>query len=196
MENSMRVWMLSSLVLVLVACGEPQPQPPRWAEYPDWGLKFLVPDDWMHIVDEVAHRRSGTTWSYKIVPLDGAERNFLERLPDSIRPELVNWSKHSFTNVVEGTPEPVTIGGARGLSIWHEARANARADVTRVRYWAVRRDRLLYLFRCVFPPGRSDVDGPVIDRLMASVAWIELPKPTAPPPEFPDKPIQELVQPR
>ncbi len=163
------------MMLVLVGCGGSEQRLSTAQEFPEFGFKLEMPSDWMNIAGDLQNKHA-TQLTFKLENLVGAEHTFLAGLPPSIEPQLANWTKFHFTEVVETSRGDATVGGLAAWTITYESKVRPGADITLVRYWVVVKSDLLYLFRVVFPPGREPEDGPVAAAMIGSIRFIEAAK--------------------
>lgn len=168
------------IMLALAGCGGSGQRSSTTAEFPEFGFKLEMPSDWMNIAGDLQNKRA-TQLTFKLENLVGAEHTFLARLPQSIEPQLANWTKFHFTEVVEKSRGEATVGGIAAWTITYESKVRPGADITLVRYWVVVKGDLLYLFRVVFPPGSEPEDGPVAAAMIGSIRFIEAAKTNVPP---------------
>lgn len=192
MRRTSMAFLMVGLALV-TGCGGISNSVPTAAEFPEFGFKLMMPPDWMNIADDIQNRHA-TQLTFKLENLVGAEHNFLAGLPVSIEPQLNNWTKFHFTDVVEKSRGDATVGGLSAWTITYESKVKAGADITIVRYWVVEKGDLLYLFRVVFPPGREPEDGPLAAHMIEALEFIEYPKADVVP-VFPKEPIQKPMRP-
>lgn len=174
MHRSINTGLVVGALLLASACTPSPPGPPVRVSFDDYGFSLAHPGGWLVVAGEVQSRH-GTHFEVKVISLEMAQRDFLAGLPQTITPELLNWTKFRFNVVGEGVEGSDTIGGVPAMTMRYDARVRAGAEVTTVRYWALRRADLLYLFRTVFPPGRLEPDGPLVDAMLHSIEFSAAP---------------------
>lgn len=179
----MRAELLPCLVLALAltACRESAPTgPPTRLEFPESALVLAIPPGWTNIAGDIQNRHA-TQFTFKLESLEGARADFRQALPESILPELVNWTRFHFMDVVERSRQASTVGGLPALEVTYECKVRAGAQWTTARYWVVVRESYLYLFRIVFPAGRLASDEAEGTALIGSIEFLPLPTGTGAP---------------
>ncbi len=142
----------------------------RWASFAAFGFETVVPPGWRYADGEMTNHHS--YFSLRIEDLSGAAPDFLAGLPESIEPELANWTRNDFGSPTPGARAAVTIAGQPALRVDFNAIVRAGRAASLIRFWILRRGDRLYLFRAVFPSGRLERDAAACDAIVAAIRFV------------------------
>jgi len=162
-----RAWVATLALLALAGCAAPAPRGSGTYESKDLGFAFKLPPDWRMYGDE-AKSKGGTLINWQVKSLEGAERTWLEGLPQSVVPELGRWTYHFFGEIQEEGKATGTVGGEPALIVTHTVHVGKASTPSQVRYWVVRHGNALYLIRAVYPAGREREEDPGARALLAT----------------------------
>jgi hypothetical protein len=160
--------LLAAATLALAACGGGS----QVVEDRQRGYSYRVPDGWSRFDNELRSRHA-TLFESRVYELDGAARDFVAGLPESVVPQLERWAREYF--VVDGTPERVaaTIGGEPALVLRYPVRVRASDPPGQLTYWVVRHGTRLYVLRAALRPGTPEEDVQAIDRLLETWRFLD-----------------------
>lgn len=162
---------LTLALALTVGCSEPAARPVSFTAF---GFETVAPPGWRYADGEMTNHRS--YFSLRTEDLDGADPAFLAGLPESIEPELANWTRNDFGSPTPGGRADVTLSGLPALRVDFSASVRSGRATTQLRYWILHRGERLYLFRAVFPAGRFERDAPAVDAIVAAIRFAPLPK--------------------
>ena len=164
----MRRGRLAALALLaLAACAGPAPRSSDTYESKELGFAFKLPPGW-RMYGEEAKSEGGTLINWQVKSLEGAERGWLEGLPESVVPELARWSSHYFGDIQDEAKATGTVGGEPALIVTHTVHVAKQSTASQVRYWVVRHGQVLYLIRAVYPAGKEPEEDPGARALLAT----------------------------
>jgi len=141
---------------------------PRLVEDLERSVRYTVPAGWSFFGDEL-RSGGGSVFTLETFSLVEARRDFVERLPDSLIPQLEARTRYYFSVVADPVTREARVGGKPASEVTFETRIRAEDPVTWVRYWLVRNGDMLYALRITYPPGREAIDGPEVEGMLA--AW-------------------------
>jgi hypothetical protein len=160
------------IAVVLCGCAPSAPREPREFVDAERGYRLDVLPGWSIVGDEV-RSRNRSLLSAQVNSLDGAERRFVDELPDSLLPQLEGWTRHYFTEL--GTPErrAAVVSGIDALELTYPVRARPRDTWSKIVYWVVRRNDRVYTFRGAFPASAPADDEVELRRMIASLEFTD-----------------------
>jgi hypothetical protein len=135
-------------------------------------VRYTVPGGWSYFGDEV-RSLGGSIFTLETFSLVDARKDFVERLPDSLIPQLEARTRYYFSVVTEPVKREVRLAGKQAFEVSFEARIRAADPITLVRYWVVRNGDLLYALRITYPPDREKIDGPAVEAMLASWEFLD-----------------------
>ena len=162
-----RAWVAILALTVLAGCAAPAPSGSDTFESKDLGFAFKLPPDWRMYGDE-AKSKGGTLINWQVKSLEGADPTWLTGLPESVVPELSNWTRHFFGDIQDEGKATGTVGGEPALIVTHTVHVGKQSTPSQVRYWVVRHGQVLYLIRAVYPAGREPEEDPGARALLAT----------------------------
>lgn len=173
MRRAGGVWGLLLAFLVLAKCaGDPAtPDAGKVIEDTERGFRFTLPPAWVYFGNEVRSRQ-GTIMSIDVHSLEGAERRFVEGLPDTLVPQLEAWARSYFAVVEAPSRGQLPIGGRAATELGYRVQVRPTADPTQLTYWVVRYDDKLLVLRVVYP-ARATADEPAVRSMLASWSFLE-----------------------
>jgi len=145
---------------------------PKLVEDLERSVRYTVPAGWSFFGDE-ARSLGGSIFTLETFSLVDARRDFVERLPDSLIPQLQARTRYYFSIVAEPVKREVQVGGKAASEVSFEAHIRAQDPVTWVRYWLVRNGDLLYALRITYPPEREAIDGPAVQAMLAGWEFLD-----------------------
>ena len=168
----MQTFRIVGFLIAVSLCGcrpTTKPEPHELVDA-ERGYRFDVLPGWKVLADEVRSPHQSLL-SAQVHSLDGADRAFVEGLPDSLLPQLEGWSRHYFTEL--GPPErhDAVVAGIDALELSYPVRARPRDDWSKVVYWVVRRNDRLYTFRGAFPATAPPEDEVELRRMLATLTF-------------------------
>lgn len=155
-----------TLAVAAVACGGPEGPPVRY-ENAEAGYGYELPRRWVLLADE-ARSPKGSLFTVKVHSLEGARQSFVAGLPETIIPQIEEWTQYFFGTPGEPERGTAIIGGEPAVRLTYMVTIRAGWDRTRVDYWIVRHGSLLYLLRAVYAAGREETETPAVLRLLES----------------------------
>ena len=159
---------LAPLILsgAAIACGGPEGPPVRY-ENAEAGYGYEVPRRWILLADE-ARSPKGSLFTVKVHSLEGARQSFVAGLPETVIPQIEEWTQYFFGT--PGVPErgTATVGGEPAHRLTYRVTIRAGWKPTRVDYWIVRHGQLLYLARAVYAAGLEGTEAPAVTGLLES----------------------------
>ena len=167
---------LGLLLLTATACAAPQP---RDYVNEESGFRYTLPPGWHQFPDD-AKSRGGTLLSVQVHSLEGARRTFVEQLPDSMRPQLDEWTAYYFIRLGEPVKEDVTLGGGPATRYTYPIRIRQSTPPSRAMYWVARHGDLLYILRATLPPGEPEGEEQALRQLLSTWEYVEAKSAPAP----------------
>ena len=149
-----------------IACGAPAGPPPRY-ENAEAGYGYDLPPRWILLADE-ARSPKGSLFTVKVHSLEGARQSFVAGLPDTVIPQIEEWTQYFFGTPGQPERETTTIGGETALRLTYRVTIRAGWEQTQVDYWIVRHGQLLYLLRAVHAAGQEAGEFPAVLQLLES----------------------------
>jgi hypothetical protein len=145
------VFRIVAAVALLASCSPPPPRSlaERTITDRERGCRYVVPERWLSFDGEM-RTTSGSNLSIHVYELTGAEPRFVERLPDSLVPQLLEWAKYYF--VVDGPGQRVftKVGGLNAFELTYAVRVRADDPPTKTTYWVIRRGSRLHVLRAAY----------------------------------------------
>ena len=160
-----------ALVLTL-ACGlGPPSEEQRRVQDTERGYRFVRPVNWF-VLNKEARSPSGSLLTIRVLSLEGAERHFVEGLPETLFPKLEEWAKYYFAVVEPPTRREASVGGVPAVEMVYPVHVRVTDPQAQVFYWIVRRREQIYLLRAAIPAGAAAKDEPALRSLLASWRFI------------------------
>jgi len=155
-----------TLAFATTTCSGPEGPPIRY-ENAEAGYGYEIPRRWVLLADE-ARSPKGSLFTVKVHSLEGARQSFVEGLPETVIPQIEEWTQYFFGP--PGTPDrgTATVGGEPAVRLTYRVTIRAGWEQTRVDYWIVRHGQLLYLLRAVYAAGREETELPAVTALLAT----------------------------
>jgi hypothetical protein len=169
-------------LLVLPGCSrEPQPadtgagtgaRAGKDIEDTERGFRFTLPPEWVYFGSEIRSRQ-GTIMSIEVHSLEGAQRDFVEGLPDALIPQLEAWARNYFEVVEAPERSHATIGGRPAMELSYRVQPRAIDNPSQLTYWTVRYDDRLLVLRAAYPARALSSDEGDLRTMLASWAFYE-----------------------
>lgn len=171
-----------ALAFSALAAGSCEPRPKTAQERTvtdrERGFRYVVPERWLSFDGEI-QSLSGSNLSFHVYELTGADPKFVERLPESLYPQLYAWAKYYF--LLDGPPTRVRtqVGGLRAVEVTYPVRIRRDDPLTKTTYWVIRRGSRLHVLRVAYAAGALDADEKSVRELVGTWEFVE-PAPTRP----------------
>lgn len=164
--------------LSVLACGGAPggPGKPFLVDDRERGVRYTVPPLWVSFGDET-RSPGGSVFTVETFSLVGAAHGFVERLPDSLIPQLDARTRYYFSAVEPAEKRPATIASLPATEVSFRVRVRAQDAEGRVIYWIVRRGDLLYALRVTYPPGQQEKDEPALRSILGSWQFFDITPP-------------------
>jgi hypothetical protein len=143
------------------------------------GYRCVLPHGWRSF-DEDARSRAGSLFSVRVYSLDGAASAFVAALPESVVPQLEEWARYYYIVEGEGERTQAKVGGIDALELSYAIRIRQGRPLSRLTYWILRREQLLYVLRATYPAAALEKDEPAVREILST--WEFLDAPISPPP--------------
>jgi hypothetical protein len=162
-------------VLALAACGgAPAPVAQTYTSAAS-GYSYVCPPGWKVIRGEVRSSNDSLV-TIQVLDLTDAREDWEKGLPDSITPQLEQWSNYYFRVVEKGTRTDATLGGEPAMQLVHPVRIRPSDGPGQVLYRVARHLSKLYVVRVSMPAGAADRDAAGLVAFFNSWKFVE-PKP-------------------
>jgi hypothetical protein len=136
------------------------------------GLRMTLAPGWKELGEEV-RSRDMSLLSFQAHSLDGAERRFMEGLPDSLVPQLEQWARSLYAYVGPPRRATQTVGGLAATELLYPVAARVGDREAKLFYWVVRRGDLLYVLRATVPGKAPGSDEEELRKMLASIEFFE-----------------------
>ena len=141
--------------------------------------QYDVPSGWMRFDGELRSRHSSLL-TVRVFSLDGAASVFVKGLPDSLLPQLEQWTRSYY--IVEGEPERHETPLAEpALELNYRVRVRPQDPPLKLSYWIMRHGSRVYVLRAAYTAPGLATDEPAVRALLASWKFLEEAQATAPP---------------
>lgn len=136
------------------------------------GVRYSVPPGWKSYDGEV-RSPAGSLLTLRVYDLVEADKRFVRGLPDSLVPQLLEWSK--FYYYVIGEPKRVnaSVAGLPATEFIYPIKVRLKDPPSEVIYWVVIRKTRLFVIRGAFPASGLAADEPVLRKIVAEWAFLE-----------------------
>jgi hypothetical protein len=171
--TSVRVGVALVAALPWIGCAGPEPPAaPRPFEDRERGYRLEVDPAWRVLGDEI-QSPGRSLLSVQVNSLVGADRAFVDGLPETLLPQLEGWTRHYFADV--GAPEQrtVTIADRPVLEVSYTVRARPRDPPGKVLYWVIGNGERVYTFRTALPASAPAEDEAAARRMIATLAFTD-----------------------
>lgn len=136
------------------------------------GCRYVVPERWLSFDGEI-QSLSGSNLSFHVYELTGADPKFVERLPESLYPQLFEWAKYYF--VLDGPASRVrtNVGGLRAVEVTYPVRVRRDDPPTKTTYWVIRRGSRLHVLRAAYAAAALEADEKSVRELVGTWEFVE-----------------------
>ena len=162
----------AACALALGCGGGRTPGEPKLVEDLERSVRYTVPGGWSYFGDEV-RSPGGSIFTLETFSLVDARVDWVERLPDSLIPQLEARTRYYFSVVAKPVKQEVQLAGKQAFEVSFESRIRSADPITWVRYWVVRNGDLLYALRITYPPDREAIDGPAVEAMLAGWEFLD-----------------------
>ena len=116
---------------------------------------------------------NGSLLTLRVYDLVEADKKFVAGLPDTLLPQLVEWSK--FYYIVDGDPvrSATTVAGLPATEFDFPIRVRAKDPPSKVLYWVVTRKTRLFVIRGAFPASSLATEEPILRNVVAGWTFLE-----------------------
>jgi hypothetical protein len=160
-------------VMLALACGRPasKTEAERTVTDKDRGVRYVVPEGWKPFEAEL-RSPAGSLLTLRVYDLVEADKKFVAGLPDSLVPQLLEWSQWYYYVLGEPTRRPAQVAGIPATEFSYPIKIRPRDPPSKVIYWVVRRKTRLFVLRAAFPPAGLADDEPVIRKVLADWTFL------------------------
>ena len=164
----------AGVLLLAAACAAP----PRKAETEQTvsdsarGVRYVVPAGWKFSDAEIRSPH-GSLLTLRAYDLVEADKKFVAGLPDTLIPQLLEWTQLYYR--VEGEPirTATTVAGLPATELVYPVRVRPKDPPSKVIYWVVIRKTRLFVLRAAFPASGLATDEPVLRKIVAGWTFLE-----------------------
>jgi hypothetical protein len=161
MRTGLGRFAIAALVAAAACCAPaPKSEAERTVSDSARGVRYVTPPRWRSSDGEV-RSPSGTLLTLRVYDLVEADKKFVAGLPDTLLPQLVEWSK--FYYIVDGDPvrSATTVAGLPATEFDFPIRVRPQDPPSKVLYWVVTRKTRLFVIRGAFPASALAAEEPV-----------------------------------
>lgn len=136
------------------------------------GVRYVIPEGWKNYDGEI-RSRNGTLLTLRVYDLVEAEKGFVAGLPDSLVPQLLEWSEFYYIVLGEPTREAASVAGLPATEFVYPIKVRPKDSPSKVVYWVVVRKDRLFVIRGAFPAAGLAVDEPLLRKIVETWAFLE-----------------------
>lgn len=164
----------ATLLVVLACCAQPpKTEAERTITDRGRGVRYVVPDGWTNTDGEVRSPK-GSLLTLRVYDLVEADKRFVRGLPDSLLPQLLEWSKYYYVVLDKPSRRKATVAGLPATEFIYPIKVRPTDPPSEVIYWVVIRETRLFVIRGAFPSSGLAVDEPVLRKIVDD--WVFLPE--------------------
>ncbi len=162
------------LAILAASCGPPPPRSvgERTVTDRERGCRYVAPERWLSFDGEM-QSLDRSNFSIHVYSLAGADPEFVRRLPQSLYPQVEEWTRYYF--IAEGPPSRTwtTVGGLKAMEISYKIRVRKDSDLTGCTYWIIRRGDRVHVLRAVYGEEKREKDEKAVRAMVAGWEFIE-----------------------
>ena len=164
---------LASLIVPL-ACGTPPPRTVQERTVTDRGrgVRYVVPEGWKSFDGEV-RSPLGSLLTLRVYDLVEADKRFVAGLPDTLIPQLLEWSKYYYIVLGEPRRSAASVAGFPATKFVYPIKVRPKDPPSEVVFWVVRRNNRLFVLRAAFPPTGLATDEPALRKVVEGWEFLE-----------------------
>jgi hypothetical protein len=160
-------------VIVALACcsSAPKSEAERTVTDADRGVRYVIPEGWKSYEAEL-RSPAGSLLTLRVYDLVEADKKFVMGLPESLVPQLLEWSKYYYYVLGEPTRKASQVAGIPATEFSYPIKVRPKDPPSRVIYWVVIRKTRLFVLRAAFPPAGLAADEPKIRKVLADWTFL------------------------
>lgn len=165
--------LIAALVVVALACSGPAPKTEAERTITDQGrgVRYVIPEGWRNHDGEV-RSPGGSLLTLRVYDLVEADKKFVAGLPDSLIPQLREWSEFYYLVLGEPTRQATTIAGLPATELVYPIKVRPKDPPSKVVYWVVKRETRLFVIRGAFSASGLAADEPVLRGIVEHWAFL------------------------
>jgi hypothetical protein len=161
-------------LLVTLACrmAPPKTEAERTITDRGRGVRYVIPEGWKNYDGEV-RSPAGSLLTLRVYDLVEAEKKFVAGLPDSLLPQLLEWSQYYYMVLGAPSRRATSVAGLPATEFVYPIKVRPKDPPSKVFYWVVIRKTRLFVIRGAFPAASLAADEPVLRKIVDDWIFLE-----------------------